>query len=256
MKTSFKNILILTLLFFPISVFAQSSADSIPQMFKQANSLYQNGKYAKAAAAYEQILKRGKQSAGIYYNLGNAYKKQKELGRAILNYERALLLDPRDADINANRRFVLKEARVFHKLQDENIVQRKFREHKQFYSFDEMIMMIIIIVFCFASLILFRDRFEKYKVLWILGQVVLSTFFLVFVSGYWVKMSEVKESAIIISETEAKYEPRDEAVVHYHMHQGEKVKALRALGGWHKIERKDGKLGWVKADAMEYIIND
>lgn len=38
----------------------------------------------------------------MYYNLGNSYYKIGEIAKAVLNYERALLLQPGNSDIRAN----------------------------------------------------------------------------------------------------------------------------------------------------------
>src|SRR5471030_2218486 len=70
--------------------------------FKAANQLYNAGKYAEAAAAYEKIEPK---TAHVYYNLGNAWFRQNKLGLAILNYARARQLAPRDPDIVANLKF-------------------------------------------------------------------------------------------------------------------------------------------------------
>src|SRR5882724_4891553 len=69
---------------------------------KAANQLYDSGKFAEAAAAYEKIEPK---TAYVYYNLGNAWFRQGKLGLAILNYERARRLTPRDPDILANLKF-------------------------------------------------------------------------------------------------------------------------------------------------------
>jgi len=67
-----------------------------------ANRLYQVGNYHEAGQVYEQIIDQGVQDSTLYFNLGNAYYRQGDLGRAIVNYHRAALLNPRDADIQAN----------------------------------------------------------------------------------------------------------------------------------------------------------
>ena len=67
-----------------------------------ANRLYQVGNYHEAGRVYEQIINQGVQDSTVYFNLGNAYYRQGDLGRAIVNYQRAALLNPRDADIQAN----------------------------------------------------------------------------------------------------------------------------------------------------------
>jgi len=76
------------------------SADA--KAMEAANRLYQVGNYHEAGRVYEQIINQGVQDSTVYFNLGNAYYRQGDLGRAIVNYQRAALLNPRDADIQAN----------------------------------------------------------------------------------------------------------------------------------------------------------
>ena len=57
--------------------------------------------YQEAIKDYEALLKEGV-SAEFYYNLGNAYYRSDNITRAMLNYERALLLSPGDKDIRYN----------------------------------------------------------------------------------------------------------------------------------------------------------
>ena len=77
--------------------------------FAAANRLFDAGDYAASAAAYEALTPK---TAHIYYNLGNAYYRQEQLGRALLNYERARQLAPRDPDILANRQFAQEQLGV------------------------------------------------------------------------------------------------------------------------------------------------
>ena len=67
-----------------------------------ANERYERGEYAEAAQQYEALVDRGYGTAAVYFNLGNAYFQDGDLGRAILNYLRARELAPRDADIRTN----------------------------------------------------------------------------------------------------------------------------------------------------------
>ena len=66
-----------------------------------ADSAYVRGDYAQAIALYEELLEEG-ESSEVYYNLGNSYFKADNIGKSILNYERALLLNPGNSDIRAN----------------------------------------------------------------------------------------------------------------------------------------------------------
>src|SRR6266404_5247545 len=92
--------------------------------FKTANQLYDAGKFAEAAAAYEKIEPK---TAYVDYNLGNAWFRQGKLGLAILNYERARRLAPRDPDILANLKFAEQRLGVDDVNTPSRVVQRFLR---------------------------------------------------------------------------------------------------------------------------------
>ena len=84
---------------------ALAQAPSPTDLMAEANAQYERGEYADAAQQYEALIDSGYEDAALYYNLGNAYFKNGDLGRAVLNYLRAEELSPRDPDIRANLEF-------------------------------------------------------------------------------------------------------------------------------------------------------
>src|SRR5262245_116432 len=85
---------------------AAFAADDLAGDFDSANKLYAQGRFPEAAAAYEKLLQSGVSSPVIYFNLGNAFFKSGETGRAIAAFRQAGHLAPRDPDIQANLQFV------------------------------------------------------------------------------------------------------------------------------------------------------
>jgi tetratricopeptide (TPR) repeat protein len=81
------------------------AAASDPAAFDAANKLYYEGKFGDAAAAYDRLVQSGQRSAALYFNLGNAFFKSGQVGRAIAAYRQAQLLTPRDPDVRANLQF-------------------------------------------------------------------------------------------------------------------------------------------------------
>ena len=76
------------------------------QDFTVGNGRYAAGDYAGAVKVYEGAVHAGWFSANLFYNLGNAYYRLGDKGRAVLNYRRCLLLDPSQAEAAANLAFV------------------------------------------------------------------------------------------------------------------------------------------------------
>ena len=82
------------------------------QQFAKANQEYAAGDFDAAVRGYEELIRSGQDTPNLFYNLGNAYFRKKDFGRAILNYERALMLDPRHPEAQANLRIARDEARA------------------------------------------------------------------------------------------------------------------------------------------------
>lgn len=95
-----KRIFILFFALCSLSVFA----DDFQQQWVAAEGYYKDGDYRNAAIAYEQLLQGERHSAELYYNLGNSYFKNGQIGLAVLNFEKALVLEPsmEDAEYNLN----------------------------------------------------------------------------------------------------------------------------------------------------------
>src|SRR5438874_982861 len=89
------------------ATFAQTDAQ-----FAKANQEFAAGQFKEAADDYKAIVRSGQWSANLFYDLGNAYFRAGDFGRAILNYERALALDPRHPEADANLRIARDEARA------------------------------------------------------------------------------------------------------------------------------------------------
>lgn len=96
-----KLVLLLVLVAWPATASARD-------LFAEANADYAAQRYDLAIAKYEELLKGGLRHEVLHYNLANAYFRSAQqgqegkLGRAILNYERALAIDPDFEDARYN----------------------------------------------------------------------------------------------------------------------------------------------------------
>ncbi len=98
----------LTLMIWLTAVFAFTAVPSfageagLHQQFLKAVSDYENGEYVRAAEAFRALADSGIHNGELYYNLGNAYFRAGELGRAICWYEKARQMLPADPELAFN----------------------------------------------------------------------------------------------------------------------------------------------------------
>jgi hypothetical protein len=102
------------LLISPWTALAKNSAD---QLFDEAGSAYSKGDYKHAVELYEEITKNYGYSPGVLYNLANSYAASGRIGKAVLNYERAVRLAPGDSDIINNLQVVKTREGLFEREQ-------------------------------------------------------------------------------------------------------------------------------------------
>lgn len=91
------------LIFVLLSCSLSMAASTLAQ---QADSAYNAEDYNRAIELYKASITNHGVSSDIYYNLGNAYYRAGQLGRAVLSYERALRVDPTNGDARTNLDFV------------------------------------------------------------------------------------------------------------------------------------------------------
>src|SRR5438128_1273933 len=99
--------------------------------FAKANQEYAQGHFKEAIAGYETLVRSGPLSANLFYDLGNAYFRTGDFGRAILNYERALALDRHHPEASANLQIARDEARSL------EMQQSRLERYLQFASANE-----------------------------------------------------------------------------------------------------------------------
>ncbi len=117
-----------------IACLASARADESVERFERANADFEVGRFKEAAAAYEELLDEQGPRVAVLQNLGSAYFRSGDMGRAILAFERALLLKPGDPDLKANLKLVRDEAAVFPPLPAEGWRGWLERPSRKFWS--------------------------------------------------------------------------------------------------------------------------
>jgi tetratricopeptide (TPR) repeat protein len=217
--------------------------------FKSANALYDEGKFAEAAAAYEKIEPK---TAHVYYNLGNALFRQGKLGLAILNYERARRLSPRDPDILANLRFAQQKLGVDEVNSPPRAWLRFLRSTVESRTGTEW--NVYELVGLWLSLLAVGASFYFPKMRTGLLIVSVTGFVGFAVSTFaFVNQRALAEAIVTASDTEARFAPLSDSTVHFKLAEGTKVAIREDRGQWLFVERADGQQGWVKAETIGRI---
>jgi len=237
---------------------AMSFADEAGVQFENANQLYRNADYAKAAAMYEQILANGYESPALYFNLGNAYFKEHNIPAAILNYERARRLAPDDDDVLYNIR--LANLRVIDKIEP---IPRLFflvwwdRFVNRSSSDGWGVAMVIglwIAAFAMASLLFLRSDLVR-RILLLVALIAFLGGGVSFVASLERDRIETgADNAIVFDQSvPIKSAPDQQSTDLFVLHEGVKVEVLDEVGSWKKIRLADGKVGWIPDNAIKLI---
>lgn len=228
-------------------------------VLETANRLYDRNNLAEAILLYEQLVARGVNESTVYYNLGNAYYRQGDLGRALLNFNRAAKLTPRDADIRANRDLVRNQISQ-PILEDDLGVAGTFSHITDgWLSFNEaaivaLVLWFLIIFFLTASSYIgnkgIKDRL-RYLALGLLIALVVIGISL----GSRFYTEQNKPLGFIVAPTIAvSSEPKDGYDTDLQLSSGAEIRLEKRQGDWAKLAVEGSQSeSWVPIDALELV---
>lgn len=247
--------MMISVLAYILSVFSCSAEEkNVYELFNNACSLYEKSKYDEAIKEYEKILKKGQVSGNLFYNLGNCYFKKGQLGMAILNYERAKRLIPRDADLRTNYDYALSKMEGGDLPVGGNMVTRKLIYIYSFLTIDGVLILCSSIYLACVLLILLSVVFQSIRKISVIIIISLVCFSLPSVFVLYNKYEGMNHDAIVLDKIcDAKFEPFDEATTYFQLNEGNKVRIEKDKDNWTKVRRQDGKSGWIKDTALVVI---
>lgn len=217
----------------------------------KAEKAYADKKYKEAISAYEDILKTGLSSYKLYYNLGNAYYKNNELGKAIYNYELANKLQPNNEDIKNNLK-IANEKKIDDIESKENfflsaiksgLVNTLSTTGWALLSIGSLALgfMLFLVFYISPNTLLKRLGF-------FLSLISLVVFIGSMILGYTALngKQKTKFAIVIAKETKVFDAPNSSDNSKYGLHEGTKVKVLESNTDWTNIKLENGNEGWLK----------
>jgi tetratricopeptide (TPR) repeat protein len=245
-------------IFLLLILFTISATGNTAEQFDKANLLYRSGNYKEAARSYETLLAGGYASSALYYNLGNAYYKLDNIPKAIINYERALKINPSDEDIAFNLRLanintvdkIEPIPKLFYEQWWENFISKYNDE-----NWSKLGIAALWLSFIFGVIYLFGSSiFMKKTGFFISLQFIVTGFFLLSTAGIQHHRLTSNKSAVII-ETSAyiKSSPDEKSTNLFMLHAGTRIDIIDELKGWKKIRIANGNVGWISDNEIEII---
>jgi tetratricopeptide (TPR) repeat protein len=244
------TIISLSSFLFPISSGAATKAE--------ADSAYVNGNFQKAINEYESLLRQGA-SAEIYYNLGNAYYRTENITRAVLNYERALLLSPGDGDIRFNLQIA--RSKTIDKIvpESEMFFVTWYRSLVNMMSVDgwgRTALVSLALVIVLFLVYLFSVRVWMQKVGFFGGGVLLVLFVISNIFAWQQRQNLLyRQGAIVVAPSvTVKSTPAQNGTDLFILHEGTKVIITdSSMKNWREVRLADGKKGWIEIKKIEVI---
>lgn len=216
--------------------------------FEAGNRAYDEGKFIEARRLYEAEVARGEWTANVFYNLGNANERIGASGLAMLNYERALVLQPTHHDARANLKF----------LQEQSLSKLPVKTWSDLVfgvlSVSSWVVLASLAVWgvVFMVVVPFARgvRLSSGGVFWLVLVLCVAGFASV---AAWQSAGELDAGVIVAKHAEARQAPTERATLVDALPAGSRVRVLSVRGEWTFCELADGTRAWVSSALVEKV---
>ena len=229
---------------------ADSSAAQANAEFLKANQDYAQGHFKEAVTGYEKLIQAGQWSANLFYDLGNSFFRTGDFGRAILNYERALALEPHHPEATANLQIARDEARAL------ELQQGGMERYLHFASVNQYCI-VAAIAFWLALLVILLQVFSRRKSTTLIAAFI---FCLLICAGaiyavYTLERGSRGAALAIVTgrNVQARLATADTANSVLALPPGSEIKVLSTRGDWIYAALPNTLRGWIPAKDAERV---
>jgi len=223
------------------------------RLFMEGVDAYEKQDYGKAVGAFLSIAENGVRNGELYYNLGNAYLKNGDLGRALLWYERAVRLIPGDPDVTFNRDYALSLTKDAAPEEEGNAARVLFFWN---YLLSAQTIQILALVLnaIFWLMLGITYHYNKRMIRVFLPIVFFALLFFSMTAGFNIYRDARSNTAVILpAEVSVRSGFGDNATELFVLHAGSRVTIQKTRTGHYQIQYSRDKLGWIKAGDAELI---
>jgi len=230
-----------------------ANATELTRAFLDGVNNYKTENYEAAIAEFSKIVDAGIRNGNLFYNLGNAYLKNGDIGYAMLWYERALKLIPDDPDLKFNHKYgltLVKDEREDNRLPILRVVF--FWQHLLSAATIQWAAIILNMLFWFILVLQVLRRKKKLKTLGYVFLTLALVFTFTALYNHYASRY-VKEAVILPDKIAVRSGLTDDSTELFGLHAGTKVKIEKENKAFYRIYFSDGKIGWLKKSEVGVI---
>jgi tetratricopeptide (TPR) repeat protein len=230
--------------FFFLCAATESTAADASSEFDTANRLYEKGDYAAAVATYQKLTESHTASPALLFNMGNAYFKNGQIGRAIFAYRHAERLNPRDADIRANLKFALStvpgnDARTSNL--DRALALLTINERGVWTAIS------LWIFFGCLAIAQFRPAARNALRMLVVASAIFSVFFGAWYAQGLIARATERKVVVIAPTSVVRFGPLEESQVSFNVRDGNELKLVGRKDRWLQVADASNRSGWIPA---------
>lgn len=214
-------------------------------ILRKANQAYMESRYSDAIRGYEKALDEGYRNGHVYYNLGNAYFEEGDLGKAVWNYLKAQKLLPRNEDVKAN----LKHA--WRQTQDKLDWHSPHPASAVLFWLEDVTLEENLKALQWACLLFWSIqgiRSIRREAVWdSIGRVSLLIFITAALStgARWHFDHNTHYGVVLNAKQDVLSQPNNRDGTLYTLHAGTVLRVKGTHGNWTEIQLIDGRSGWI-----------
>ena len=243
----------LSILFFVLAFLSTAHASAPGELWQKGNQAYQQKQYDSAAFFYEQLAAL-QPTAIVYYNLGNVYYRANKIGPAVLNYERALHLQPGFKEAEDN--LLLTQARIGNRVQTgQDIFFVRLWNSVTSGSKANLwaVVNILVLILLLGAILLKRFRNPSWLRPQVTGALVLVWLVFLVIAIQSAGNATRHDAAIVIQGDTPLINDTQAAKTQSLLPEGTKVFVIGKKGGRTEVKLGDGRTGWVQDSAIAVI---
>jgi tetratricopeptide (TPR) repeat protein len=218
----------------------------VDAQFAKANQEFAAGHFKEAIEGYEALVRSGQFSANLFYDLGNAHFRTNDFGRAILNYERAIALDPRHPEADANLRIARDQARAL------ELAASRAERSLQFLSLNQYAV-VAAIAFWVGIFGIFAGR--RSLAVMTFSVLALAIFAISVTAIVWIDNGNKGRALAVVLDkgVEARVATADNANSVLALPPGSEIRVLSKRGDWIYAALPNNLRGWITARSAESV---